>query len=250
MHVIRKDDIRQEGGFPSHFATFDRYFLFTLRFNLTITKNKLIMTRFLSFSFLAALVGLGLAGCYPAGPDYTEDLDVVYSNYDPQFDFASRNTYAMPDQIVTDVQITNSGDTIYEYMKPAYADQILTRIASNMSALGWTRVDIEGSTKPDVLLTPAAVSSTTYFYSYWYDWWYGGYYGWGWYYPPYYTVSSYTTGSLIMVIADPNIDSPINSSPAAWVGVLNGLLSGSGNVNRALTGIDQAFEQSPYLKTN
>lgn len=209
------------------------------------------MKRLLTYSLFAALAGLGLAGCYPGGPEYTEDLDVVYTTYDTEFDFAGRNTYAMPDQIVTDVQITNSGDTIYEYMKPVYADQILGKIASNMSALGWTRVDISATPKPDVLLSPAATSSTTYYYSYWYDWWYGGYYGgWGWYYPPSYTVSSYTTGSLIMTIADPNLDSPINSSPTAWVGVLNGLLSGSGNVNRALTGIDQAFAQSPYLKTN
>jgi hypothetical protein len=208
------------------------------------------MTRLLSFSFFTALIGLGLAGCYPGGPDYTEDLDVVYTNYDSEFDFAGRSTYAMPDQIVTDVEITNAGDTVYEYMKPVYADQILAKIAANMTALGWTRVDIDASPKPDVLLTPGAISSTTYFYSYWYDWWYGGYYGWGWYYPPSYTVSSYTTGSLIMTIADPNIDNPINKSPTAWIGVLNGLLSGSGNIGRALDGVDQAFEQSPYLKTN
>jgi len=209
------------------------------------------MNRLFAYFIFAALAGFGLAGCYPQGPEYTDDLDVVYTVNNPEFDFQGRGTYAMPDQIVTDVEITNSGDTIYEYMKPVYADQILAKIAANMATLGWTRVDISNMPAPDVLLTPAAISSTTYFYSYWYDWWYGGYYGgWGWYYPPYYTVSSYTTGSLIMTIADPNIDSPINESQAAWVGVINGLLTGSGNITRALEGIDQAFEQSPYLKTN
>jgi hypothetical protein len=209
------------------------------------------MNRLLIYFVSVALAGIGLAGCYPQGPDFTEDLDVVYTNYDPDYDFVGQSTYAMPDKIVTDVEITNGGDTIYEYMKPVYADQILAKIASNMSALGWTRVDIDASPKPDVLLTPAGISSTTYFYTYWYDWWYGGYYGgWGWYYPPYYTVSSYTTGSLIMTIADPNIDSPINRSPVSWIGAGNGLLTYSGNVDRALDAIDQAFEQSPYLKTN
>lgn len=207
------------------------------------------MNRLLTYFIFAALSGFGLAGCYPQGPEFTEDLDVVYTNFDPEFDFPGHNTYAMPDQIVTDVQITNSGDTIYEYMKPIYADQILARIDANMAALGWSKVDV--SANPDVLMMPAGISSTTYFYSYWYCWWYGGYYGgWGWYYPPYYTVSSYTTGSLIMTMSDPTVDSPINRSATAWIGAMNGLLSGNGNINRALDGIDQAFEQSPYLRTN
>ncbi len=207
------------------------------------------MNRLFTYFIFAATAGLLLAGCYPAGPDYTEDLDAVYTVYDQQYDFVSKGTYAMPDQIVTDVQITNGGDTIYEYMKPVYADQILDRIDANMTSLGWTKVDV--SADPDVLLMPAGLSSTTYFYDYWYGWWYGGYWGyWGWYYPPYYTVSSYTTGSMIIAMADPNIDSPINRSPAIWLGVANGLLTSGGNITRALDGVDQAFEQSPYLKTN
>lgn len=35
-----------------------------------------------------------------------------------------------------------------------------------------------------------------------------------------------------------------------WTAAINGLLSGSYNVNRVTKGVDQAFEQSPYLKTN
>jgi hypothetical protein len=207
------------------------------------------MNRFFKFFVFASLSGLVLGGCYPNGPDYTEDLDVVYTNFDPDFDFQSRNTYAMPDKIVVDIDIDNDGDTTLEYMKNIYADPILARIEANMTSAGWTRVDI--SETPDVLLTLAGMSSTTYFYSYWYDWWYGGWYGgWGWYYPPYYTVSSYTTGSFIMTMADPNVDNPINRSPTAWLVAMNGLLTGGGNVNRVLDGIDQAFEQSAYLKTN
>ena len=54
------------------------------------------MNRFFKFFVFASLSGLVLGGCYPAGPDFTEDLDVVYSNFDPEFDFQSRSTYAMP----------------------------------------------------------------------------------------------------------------------------------------------------------
>lgn len=207
------------------------------------------MNQILKFFSLSLLAVFFLAGCYPGGAEFTSDYDVAYTNYNDTFNFKAFNTYAMPDQIVIDVQITNGGDTIYEYMKPIYADPILNRIASNMSSYGWTRVDI--SENPDLILSPAAVSSTTYFYSYWYCWWYGGYFpGWGWYYPPYWNVTSVTTGSMIMNLSDPNADSPINRSPAAWLGIVNGVLNNSANISRALEGIDQTFTQSPYLKIN
>jgi len=203
------------------------------------------MKRILSKTMLAAVVGVFLLGCYPAGPEYVDDLDVVYSTYDEVYDFQSQGTYAMPDKIVTDVKIKN-GDTTFVYMKDVYAKQLLASIESNMSKFGWTKVNIDKD--PDVLVTPAAMSTTTYYYSYWYDWWYGGYYG-GWYYPPYYSVSSYTTGSLIITMADPNVETAINKTPTIWIAAANGLL-GSDDINRALKGIDQAFAQSPYLKTN
>lgn len=205
------------------------------------------MKRFLLMVFSALLLG----SCYPGGPEYVEDIDAVYTTYDDQFDFKSRNTYARPDKIVVDVEI-DKGDTTYVYMKDVFANPIFDAIDQNMAELGWDLVDI--SEDPDVLLSPAAIKSTTYFYSYWYDWWYGGWYGgyWGWYYPPYYTVSSYTTGSLIITLADPNVedDSPINQSQAAWVAVANGLYTGSYDLSRVTRAIDDAFNQSPYLKTN
>jgi len=206
------------------------------------------MLRILTFSCLIAFTGFLFSGCYPGGADYTNDYDVVYTNHSPTYDFASKGTYAMPDKIVVDVEI-DRGDTTYIYMKDIYATPILQAIADNMTALGWTRVDI--SATPDVLLTPAGISSTTYFYSYWYDWWYGGWYGgWGWYYPPYVTISSFTTGTLVMTIEDPNTDSPINASETSWVAAISGVLTGSYDINRILTGVDHAFDQSPYLKTN
>jgi hypothetical protein len=55
---------------------------------------------------------------------------------------------------------------------------------------------------------------------------------------------------MIMVIADPNVESPINQSQAAWVAVANGLFVGEYDLDRVEKGIDQAFAQSPYLKLN
>jgi hypothetical protein len=210
------------------------------------------MKRFLLMMMLAATL---LGGCYPEGPEYTEDLDVVYTTYDVDYDFQAGSTYAMPDKIVVDAERDGGGNWVPEYMPQGIAEDILEEIEANMTANGWTRLPNIGSypdglpdENADVFLTPAAMKSTTYFYSYWYDWWYGG---WGWYYPPYVTVSSYTTGSMIMTIADPNIDQlPINQSEAVWVSVGNGIFTGSYDLNRVKKSIAQSFEQSPYLKTN
>lgn len=199
---------------------------------------------------LAALPFLVLAGCYPGGADYVEELDAVYTTYDEKYDFKSKGTYARPDKIVVDIEIDN-GDTTYVFMKDAFANTIFNAIDDNMESLGWEKVDLIDD--PDVLLTPAAMKSTTYFYSYWYDWWYGGWYGgyWGWYYPPYYAISSYTTGSLIITMSDPNAgsESPINQSRANWVFVANGLYTGAYDVSRVTTAINDGFNQSPYLNT-
>lgn len=200
---------------------------------------------------LMALPALLLGSCYPAGPEYVEDLDVVYSTYDEAYDFQAQNTYSMPDKIVVDVVI-DRGDTTIEYMNAALATPILNAIDDNMEAKGWSKVNIANS--PDVIITLAAISSTTYYYSYWYDWYYGGYYGgyWGWYYPPYYSVSSVTTGSLVITMADPSLADqiPIGKSPLAWLAVANGVASGYGDITRVTKAVDQAFAQSPYLKTN
>jgi hypothetical protein len=190
-----------------------------------------------------------LGSCYPAGPEYVEDLDVTYTTFDDKFDFQSRDTYAMPDKIVVDIKIED-GDTTFVYMKDTFANQILAVIDDNLQSRGWTKVDI--SEQPDMLVTPAGMKSTTYFYTYWYDWWYGGWYGgyWGWYYPPYYTVSSYTTGSMIITMSDPNVDdkNPINQTQAAWIMAANGLFTGNYDISRVTKAIDEAFQQSPYLQ--
>ncbi|HEU5291395.1 MAG TPA: DUF4136 domain-containing protein [Cyclobacteriaceae bacterium] len=205
---------------------------------------------------LIALTAFLLGSCYPEGPEYTEDLDVVYTTYDQAYDFKAGSTYAMPNKIVVDAEKDNNGDWQPEYMPDAFAGPILAQIESNMTALGWTRlpnnvVTDEPNPDADIILTPAAMKNTNYFYSYWYDWWYYGWGGWyGWYYPPYYTVSSYTTGSMIMVIADPHVQTPINQTQAAWMAVGNGLFTGAYDLNRVKKAIDQSFAQSPYLKTN
>jgi hypothetical protein len=194
---------------------------------------------------LAAIVFL-LTQCYPEGPNYIDELDLVYTNYDPATDFTAKHTYAIPDKIMKiDDDLIAGGDP--NFVKEPYATQLLEKIKLNMANNGWTLVLKNAS--PDVLLAPVAYElTTTYYYGggYW-DWWYGGWYGW---YYPYPVTTSYSTGSLIVTMLDPKNLSPDDKMRAVWGFVVNGLLEGSASefAARYSKGIDQAYTQSPYLK--
>jgi hypothetical protein len=187
-----------------------------------------------------------LLGCYPQGPEYNEDLDVVLTYFQDVYDFDVKNTYARPDRIVKITGNLQEGDDP-EYIPDATAALILAQIDKNMGDLGWQKVDVDED--PDLLLTPASWETTTitYWYDYW-AWWWGGYYpGWG-YYPGY--VSSYSTGTLLMGLIDPSVVGANGNPIVQWTGAINGILTGSYNPSRVNKGIDQAFAQSPYLKIN
>jgi hypothetical protein len=200
------------------------------------------------YSFAVMALVTVLFGCYPAGPEYVDELDIAYSNYDKTFDFVSRGSYSMPDKIV---KVTGDVTASPEYVKDLYGVPILAQIDKNMQALGWTKVT--ANTTEDIQLLPAAWSSTTIIYSgYWggyYCWYYPYYCGGGWYYPFSFN-TSYTTGTLVMTMADPKSESTDGSRRVAWTGAVNGILSGAFDINRITKGIDQTFKQSPYLKTN
>jgi hypothetical protein len=200
-----------------------------------------------ALSFLGILGGLLLWGCYPNGPTYTEDLDIVLTHHNADYDFAAKNTYAMPDTIVKITGNLIEGERP-DFIKDVYASKILKTIADNMESLGWTRVEIKAN--PDVVLVPAAWETTTitYYYDYWY-WWWGGYYPYYPYYPPVYSYS-YTTGTLLMNIMDPALTGTNGNPIMQWTGAINGILNETYNENRMNKSINQAFDQSPYLKTN
>jgi len=199
------------------------------------------------FSLVSILSGLLLWGCYPEGPTYTEDLDVVVTHHNPSYNFVSRDTYSMPDRIVRITGNLMEGDAPV-FIPDENAERIILEIARNMESLGWQRVDISAS--PDLILTLASLETTTiyYYYDYW-NWWYGGYPGYGWgYYPPVY-VSAYTTGTLLMTLLDKN-ELGANGNPVSqWTGAINGVLTGKFDATRINPLIDKAFEQSSYLNT-
>ncbi len=197
--------------------------------------------KFLALAFIAGMIFLG--GCYPDGAEYYEDTDIVYTDYDDQFDFSSKGTYSIPDKIVKITGNLNEGE-LPEFIKEPYNSQILNNIEKNMTLMGYTKV--EDPANADMVLFPAVWTNTTIYY--WYDYWcwyYPYYCGWGWGYP---SVTAYTTGTLVMSLV---ADGDEYVEPAkVWTGAANGLLSGAYDVTRVNNAIDQAFKQSPYLKTN
>ncbi len=210
------------------------------------------------YKALIVVSAMILASCYPKGPEYIEELDLVYTNYYSGFDFQAKNTYAMPDSIIKITgEIFNDPDGNHkpEFIPKATGDIILDQIRTNMTANGWT--EVERNQNPNVLLLVSAMTTTNifYYYDWWYyDWWYGGYYPpWGWYYPCCYYpayVSGYRSGSIFMQMVDPNPAISGDDVPVVWTAVFNGLAEGgtASITSRAQAGIDQAYAQSPYLK--
>lgn len=185
-----------------------------------------------------------MSGCYPDGAEYYDETDIVYTNYDDKFDFASKGTFSMPDKIVKITGNLKEGEDP-EFVKEPYNTQILQKIQSNMTNLGYTKV--ADPANADLVLFPAVWSNTTIYYYYDYWCWYYPYYcgwGWGWYYP---SVSSYTTGTLLMTLITDDEDYVQTTN--VWTAAANGLLSGYYDATRVNNAIDQAFKQSPYLNT-
>jgi hypothetical protein len=196
------------------------------------------------FFAMALIAGLSfLWGCYPDGAEYYEETDIVYTNHDDKYDYVNKGTYSIPNKIVKITGNLADGEDP-EFVKEPQNTQVLQKIVSNMTALGYTKV--EDPAKADLVLFPAVWTNTSvyYYYDYW-CWYYPYYCGWGWGYP---SVSSYTTGTLLLTLVADGAEyvQPTN----VWTAAVNGLMSGYYDVSRVNNAIDQAFKQSAYLKTN
>ena len=205
----------------------------------------------------AAILMGGVGACYPGSISDIGEADLVITVYDTAFDFGPVNTFFMPDTIV---RVGADGDE--DDIDRSYDPQILAKVASELVALGYTRIDDTAGEAPDVFVALAANSST---YSYWvggcYWCYYPGYPGWGpgWGgYPPYYPwypsggySGSYSTGSLSILMVD-TAPTTGEEVPVVWGGLINGLLSrkSENTAARVLNEIEQVFEQSPYLAGN
>jgi len=175
--------------------------------------------------------------CYPGDPVSSSDTDVVATFFDPNANFASKQTYAMPDSVVHVADGGQAGGSVSRQ----YDQQILDRIRQNLQNLGYT--EEMNPAQADVHVVPLVTTTS---------WVSGGcYWYWGYWYPYpgycYPVAYTYTTGTVVIAMSDPGVTS---QASALWVAGINGLVSGSSTSNisaRINTNIDQAFAQSPYL---
>ena len=213
-----------------------------------------------------------LDGCYPNDDISVNQTDLVLTGYYDSVNFTTLSTYYLADTVYPVRDDTTDKSPVPN------SDVIIDQIVQNMSSYGYTRVtDVDTANPPDLMMATAAISVTTVTVGWWYpyypgwgwgwykkssdgsrdaDYWYGGWWGyyppgWGWGGVPYY--STYTTGTLLMEMTNPDDYRIVDNdtvTPMYWAGAVNGVLSGGSNVSRITNGIDQAFLQSPYLKTN
>lgn len=177
-----------------------------------------------------------LQSCYPGEELTYSDTDLVVTFYNKDANFATKQTFAMPDSIV---RLDEDGNFVSD--PGPFDNQILNKIKSELQSLGFTEEAVQANA--DVLVIAAITTSTWVSggcYDWWYSWWYPYY---GWCYPTYYT---YDTGTIIIAMLDVNVT---EAKSGLWVAGINGLLgdSNSSTSSRINQNIEQAFNQSPYL---
>lgn len=199
---------------------------------------------------LAGLLVLALlaASCSPGStPSSVTAYDTVVTLFNKNANFSTATTFTLVDTIV------HLGDSTATDISREYDELILTRIRDNLVGAGWTEItNPSSSNPPNVAVQVAATTVENVLVSYWppYWGWYPGWgypgYGWGWGWT---SVYQYTTGTLLMAMLDLRDPDMVNETlPVMWLGGLNGVLSSPATAQtRIVNGIDQAFEQSPYL---
>jgi hypothetical protein len=211
--------------------------------------------------FILGTLSILLMSCYPdGGLESIADYDVVITRYNEAYDFGAVKTYAMPDTILHVLADSSAKDEISR----EFDDLILETIAENMEQIGYRRITdtSQQDSIPDVIMLAGVFATTYQGWSYWPGWGGGwGYWpGWGWWgpgypgygpgYPGVGVPYTFSTGTVVAFMFEPDdFDPDIGLLPSEWGFGINGLLgsSSSGTASRIGESIDQAFNQSPYL---
>lgn len=205
---------------------------------------------------------LALAGCYPEGYETYGETDIVVTDYNTNYNFSGISTYFIPDTI----RYIGEDDP-----DRSWDDFIIGELEQGFESMGYTRLAAYShNNPPDVVITVSVLlNENTIIYSDpWYPGWgYGGWgypgYGWGyWGYPGYgygypwsgYNyISSYSIGTLMWNLWDPdNVIDETTTIPIEYTALINGLMGSSTSTTqiRLAEGIDKAFKQSAYLRAN
>ena len=162
-------------------------------------------------------------------------------------DFTKFSSFAITDSIT----VVNDGMKVR--LNDATANLIIAQVVRNMNLYGYTQVQADEN--PDLLVDLSYIQRTnTYMYpGYWsdWDWWWDSFdypwYGWDTFYPypmPNFT-GSYTTGSLVIEVADVVSVATESSVPIVWHGLVREILNGTHTQQELITSIDEVFAILP-----
>jgi hypothetical protein len=189
-----------------------------------------------------------VAACYPTGVETINDLSTVSTAHNSTVDFKTFQTFAVANRVYY-IELDGGAASL----DPSLGDPLISTVASEMSARGYTQITPSLTTQPDLALVLGitTVTYTNIYYNYGWCYYWGYYYpycsGWGWYYPPIAGVTQYEVGTLFIDMGRSNASA--GRLDGLWVGAVRGILSGSttADIARAQSGIKQAFTQSPYI---
>lgn len=204
--------------------------------------------------FALALVVVAFCACQkePSTSGLHRDY-LVYTGHDTDINFDDFETYYLPDSI-----LLIGGHEKTSYWKNSNALEIINSVATNLDAAGFTRIAEKDAA--DLGIQLSYVERETYFIGYdapyWWQnypyYWAPGYWGdwYGWHYP-YGVYYGYTSGSLLIEMLNLGAETD-RKLPIIWDSFISGLLTSSVDINqqRALDAVEQAFDQSSYLKNN
>ena len=236
--------------------------------------NKLYI---LSARYLWALAAiLVLQACYPSGSVPTTDLDTT-STFFNTVDLATAPTSAAIIWQVTHLELGDGDDLAYdgqfdsEILNTTLQELVIlygedkvviisetatpvpTPVNANVAVIIPTVDPVpnaEALYAPSVLLRNRHVTVVHPGMGWW-----GGGWGWGcwWCFPPVVSTRTFEVGSVLIEMFDIRKIPPGGPIPAdftaSWLGVLRGLLASNPGTNntRVVSGVQQAFLQSPYL---
>ena len=206
----------------------------------------------LRFLWAVAVVALVAAACDDT--QITEQsFGAVVTLVDSGPALKSARTFVLPDTVIR----LSTGSTS---VSPEVAKALIKEIRAQFLLLGWTELTDTATSHPDVLILVAASTrvETGVAYGSWFSaWGYLPYWGapvdasWGWGMPVGAVPYSFQAGTLLVTMLE--VRAPRDSTkriPLLWAAALDGVVGDESTIPRVIDGIDQAFEQSPYLRVN
>ncbi len=196
------------------------------------------------------LVIFALTSC-EKDPDLNKLVDeyLVYTNKANDANFSTPSTF----YIAPEILIANGKDD-NQTLTGEGAEQIINAISTKMKARGYT--EAANKDEAELAISVTYMQNTYYYTDYGYPnwgWGPGGYWGnyWGWnggFNYPYAMTYSITTNSFVIDMGDQG-SKTTDKMPIWWSCYMVAPAYSTGlNATLAVNGVNQAFNQSPYIK--